>query len=68
MRRPFRVITVSIYEKDLARWDRLIAELRKRGYTSANRSALVRYAMRQLDLDDFPEAPLSGRLDDIKEK
>jgi len=63
--RAFRVITVSVYEDDLERWDKLVWALRKRGYTAANRSALLRYALRGLSADDFPEAPRSGRLDDI---
>ena len=43
-----------MYTKDLGRLDELVEELKVRGITKANRSALIRVALEQLDLDKVP--------------
>jgi hypothetical protein len=50
----YKVICISMYTKDLARLDALVDELKSRGVTKANRSALIRAALDQLDLDKVP--------------
>ncbi|HLK38721.1 MAG TPA: hypothetical protein VKU41_18290 [Polyangiaceae bacterium] len=50
----YKVICISLYTKDLDRLDRLVDELKGRGLTKANRSALIRVALDQLDLDKVP--------------
>jgi hypothetical protein len=50
----YKVICISLYTKDLERLDRLVDELKARGVTKANRSALIRVALDQLDLDKVP--------------
>ena len=50
----YKVICISMYTKDLARLDELVDELKGRGITKANRSALIRVALEQLDLDKVP--------------
>src|SRR5579885_1059219 len=50
----YKVICISLYTKDLERLDRLVDELKTRGVTKANRSALIRVALDQLDLDKVP--------------
>jgi hypothetical protein len=50
----YKVICISMYTKDLDRLDELIEELKGRGITKANRSALIRVALEQLDLDKVP--------------
>jgi hypothetical protein len=47
----YKVICISMYTKDLERLDGLVDELKGRGMTKANRSALIRAALEQLDLD-----------------
>lgn len=47
-------ITISTYPRDLAKLDAMVAELKRRGFTKANRSALIRVALDQLDLDKVP--------------
>ena len=47
----YKVICISIYTRDLSRLDEIVAELKKRGFTKANRSAVLRAAMDQLNLD-----------------
>ena len=50
----YKVICISMYTKDLARLDELVDVLKGRGITKANRSALIRVALEQLDLDKVP--------------
>src|SRR5215472_3997875 len=50
----YKVICISLYTKDLERLDALVDELKSRGITKANRSALIRVALEQLDLDKVP--------------
>jgi hypothetical protein len=50
----YKVICISLYTKDLQRLDALVDELKARGMTKANRSALIRVALDQLDLDKVP--------------
>lgn len=45
----YKVICISLYNEDLARLDAAVRELKKRGYTKANRSAVLRAAMLQFD-------------------
>jgi len=50
----YKVICISMYTKDLDRLDGLVDELKKRGVTKANRSALIRAALDQVDLSKIP--------------
>jgi hypothetical protein len=50
----YKVICISMYTKDLDRLDGLVDELKKRGITKANRSALIRAALDQVDLSKIP--------------
>jgi hypothetical protein len=50
----YKVICISMYTKDLERLDQLVDELKARGMTKANRSALIRAALDQVDLDKVP--------------
>jgi hypothetical protein len=50
----YKVICISMYTKDLERLDQLVEELKARGMTKANRSALIRVALDMLDLEKVP--------------
>lgn len=50
----YKVICISMYTKDLDQLDELVEKLKSRGMTKANRSALIRVALEQLDLDKVP--------------
>jgi hypothetical protein len=50
----YKVICISMYTKDLERLDTLVDELKARGLTKASRSALIRAALDQVDLDKVP--------------
>jgi hypothetical protein len=50
----YKVICISLYTKDLERLDAVVDDLKARGITKANRSALIRVALDQLDPDKVP--------------
>jgi hypothetical protein len=50
----YKVICISLYTQDLDRLDGMVGELKSRGLTKANRSALIRAALDQIDLDKVP--------------
>jgi hypothetical protein len=50
----YKVICISLYTNDLEKLDRMVEELKTRGLTKANRSALIRFALDQVDLDKVP--------------
>jgi hypothetical protein len=50
----YKVICISMYNKDLERLDALVDDLKARGMTKASRSALIRAALDQVDLDKIP--------------
>lgn len=47
----YRTITISLYDADLDRLDKMVAELRVRGFARANRSGLLRSLIEQADID-----------------
>jgi hypothetical protein len=51
----YKVICISMYTKDLEHLDQLVSKLKARGLTKANRSALIRAALDQVDLDKVPK-------------
>jgi hypothetical protein len=50
----YKVICISMYTDALGRLDAMVRELKSRGYTKANRSALIRHALSTVDLDSVP--------------
>jgi hypothetical protein len=50
----YKVICISMYTRDLEELDAKVAELKKRGWTKANKSQLIRLALAQIDLDKLP--------------
>jgi hypothetical protein len=50
----YKVICISLYNEDLERLDQMVESLKARGLTKANRSALIRYALEQVDLSKVP--------------
>lgn len=51
----YRVICISMYTSDIEQLESKVAELKRRGWTKANKSQLIRLALAQLDLDKLPE-------------
>ena len=50
----WRLVTFSFYEEDVQLLDTLLAEAKARGLRKVNRSQLMRFALRQVNLDQFP--------------
>lgn len=51
----YKVICISMYTDDLRRLDEMVDALKARGLTKANRSALIRYALSGVDLEQVPK-------------
>ncbi len=52
----YDVICISLYKEDLAQLDKMVAKLKKQGHRRISRSALIRFALDQVDTGDFPRA------------
>ena len=50
----YKVICISMYTRDLEELEAKVGELKRRGWTKANKSHLIRLALAQLDLDKLP--------------
>lgn len=50
----YKVICISMYTQDLEELEAKVAELKRRGWTKANKSQLIRLALSQVDLDKLP--------------
>jgi hypothetical protein len=47
----YKVICISMYTQDLEDLDAKVAELKRRGWTKANKSQLIRLALSQIDIE-----------------
>ena len=50
----YKVICISLYKEDLTRLDEMVTLLKSRGLTKVSRSALIRFALSKVDLDEVP--------------
>jgi hypothetical protein len=50
----YKVVSISLYLDDIARLDALVKELKRRGFTKMNRSALIRFAIDTVDINKLP--------------
>jgi hypothetical protein len=50
----YKVICISMYTRDLEELDAKVAELKRRGWTKANKSQLIRLALSQIDVSKLP--------------
>lgn len=53
----YKVICISMYTKDIENLEAKVAELKRRGFTKANKSQLIRMALNQVDLDKLALPP-----------
>jgi hypothetical protein len=53
----YKVICISMYTRDLEELEAKVAELKRRGWTKANKSQLIRMALAQIDLDKLETPP-----------
>jgi hypothetical protein len=50
----YKVVSISLYQEDIARLEAMVAELKRRGHTKANKSQLIRFALDMVDIDKLP--------------
>ena len=50
----YKVICISMYTRDIEELEAKVAELKRRGWTKANKSQLIRLALSQLDVSKLP--------------
>ena len=50
----YKVVSISLYNEDIERLETMVAELKKRGHTKANKSQLIRFALDTVDIDKLP--------------
>ncbi len=50
----YKVVCISLYNEDVQRLEALVAELKRRGHSKANKSQVIREALLQIDLDRVP--------------
>jgi len=63
MAKPFKVICISMYAQDLNALDQLVERLKNRGHKTANRSRLIRMALKKLDEEEAAKALAERPLD-----
>lgn len=51
----YKIVCISLYTEDIERLEQLVAELKRRGHTKANKSAVIRAALDQIDLAKVPK-------------
>lgn len=51
----YKVVSISLYNEDIDRIDRLVDELKAAGHTKANRSSLIRFAIDKVDITRMPK-------------
>jgi hypothetical protein len=52
----YKIVCISLYTEDIARLEEMVAELKRRGHTKANKSAVIRFALDQVDITKMPKA------------
>ena len=52
----YEVICISLYKEDLARLDEKVAQLKALGHRKMSRSALIRFALDTVALNDLPRS------------
>jgi hypothetical protein len=52
----YQVICISLYDEDLAHLDAKVKQLKASGHRKMSRSALIRFALDQVDLSKLPKS------------
>ncbi len=50
----YKVVCISLYNEDIERLEGLVRELKRQGYSKANKSLVIRAALEQLDVEKVP--------------
>ena len=52
----YKIVCISLYNEDIEHLEQLVTELKRRGHTKANKSAIIRAALDQIDLAKVPKS------------
>ena len=52
----YKIVSISLYQQDIERLEAMVAELKRRGHTKANKSQLIRFALDTVDIDRLPKS------------
>ena len=52
----YKICCISLYTEDIDRLETMVRTLKDRGYTKANKSQIIRYALANVDLDKMPKS------------
>ncbi len=52
----YKVVSISLYQEDIEKLEAMVAELKRRGHTKANKSQLIRFALDTVNLDALPKS------------
>lgn len=52
----YKVVSISLYQEDIEKLEAMVAELKRRGHTKANKSQLIRFALDTVDLSALPKS------------
>jgi hypothetical protein len=50
----YKVVSFSMYHEDIAHLEDLVARLKAKGHSKANKSQVVRYALAMVDIEKMP--------------
>ncbi len=51
----YKICCISLYKEDIENLESMVQTLKQRGYSKANKSQLIRYALSTVDLDSMPK-------------
>lgn len=52
----YKICCISLYNDDIEKLEEMVKELKSRGYTKANKSQVIRYALSTVNLDNMPKS------------
>lgn len=59
----YKIITISLYTSDIEALDAKVAAFKARGWSKANKSAVIRLALDRLVVDEVPMVKSGAELD-----
>ena len=50
----YRVVCISLYNRDIINLEQMLRKLRRLGHTKANKSQIIRYALSRVNIAEMP--------------
>ncbi len=61
MKKTYKIVCISLYTEDIKKLEMIVARAKANGNPGANKSALIRYALSQIDTSKIPRLRRRGR-------